>query len=127
MKTSLLAIASAAALFFSTAAFAAGPPNDYRYDNRGRDKDTNYGPNKNARVSPSERARWEAEQRRVAEQKRLAEQQRLAEEQRLAEQRRLAEQQRFRDRYDDYAKNHRVTSQERARWEAAHRNDRDRR
>jgi hypothetical protein len=127
MKTSLLSLTTAAALFFSTTTFAAGPPNDRRDNDRrietrndGRDKDLNYGYPKNYKVSAKERARYEAEQRKLAEQ-----------------QRKLAEQQRkMADRHDDrndrdfnygYDKKHQVTPQERARWEAAHRNDRDRR
>ena len=54
MNTSLLATLATAALLTATSAFAApfqGPGNNYGYD-------------KNHRVTPQERARWEAQYRR---------------------------------------------------------------
>ncbi|MDO7877316.1 hypothetical protein Q5H93_21405 [Hymenobacter sp. ASUV-10] len=118
MKTSLLSLA-AALLLVSNVTFAAGPPNDRRAD-----KESNYGYPKNYKVSAKERARYEAEQRKLAEQQRkMVEQQRKQAEQ----QRKLADRRDDRDFNFGYPKNHQVTPQERARWEAAQRNDRDRR
>ena len=115
MKTTLLSLATA--LLLTTSAFAAPAPGhddnrrpsiDCRDDRN--DKDFNYGYDKKHRVTPQEKARWEAAHRND----------------RYDNQRN--------DRYDDrrdqrdfnygYDKNHKVTAREKARWEAAHRNDR---
>jgi hypothetical protein len=110
MNTSLLATLATAALLTATSAFAApfqGPGNNYGYD-------------KNHRVTPQERARWEAQHkndRRDDDHKND----------------RHDNDRRDNDRRDDkfdrnknygFDKNHRVTPQERARWEAQHKNDR---
>ncbi|UOG76529.1 hypothetical protein MTX78_07990 [Hymenobacter tibetensis] len=135
MKTSLLSLAAAFVLFSSTASLAAAP--DHRDDDRRRtensryddrnDRDFNYGYDKKHRVTPAEKARWEAAHRT---------------DRRDYDKRdynnRQADRYDRRDsnnRYDGrnekdfnygYDKKHKVTSQERARWEAAHRNDRNR-
>ncbi|MBH8567768.1 hypothetical protein KB206_02665 [Microvirga sp. STS02] len=56
MKASLFSIIAAAALFTSTASFAAAGPFDHRYDDR-NSKDFNYGYDRNHRVTAYERAR----------------------------------------------------------------------
>ncbi|GAB3580004.1 hypothetical protein [Hymenobacter daeguensis] len=115
MKTTLFSILAAATLFVSTPSMAAAPaafPLDNRnpYDrlNDRNDKDFNYGFDKRHRVTPQERARWEAAYRNDRRDDRRD------------------------DRFDDrnsrdfnygFDKGHRVTAQERARWEAAHRYD----
>ena len=65
MKASLFPIIAAAALFTSSAAFAAEGPFDRRYDGRDdrNSKDFNYGYDRNHRVTAQERARWEAAHR----------------------------------------------------------------
>lgn len=142
MKTSLLSLAAAFALLASTNSFAAAPAagpdwkNDRRDDDRRNDrndKDFNYGYDRSHRVTPAERARWEAAHRNdnnrsnkiaAADRARL-ERERL-EAQRREAQRRQDEERRRNDRNDrdfnyGYDRSHRVTAAERARWEAAHR------
>ena len=69
MKTTLFATLATAALLTATSAFAA-PYNDHDHDGpryeqqRPGDRNFNYGYDKKHRVTPQERARWEAEQRR---------------------------------------------------------------
>jgi hypothetical protein len=135
MKSFLFAALATASLLTSTGAFAAaplaGPGRDHRYEQqRPGDRDFNYGYDRNHRVTPQERARWEAEHRND----------------------RRDDDRRDNDRRDDkfdrnknygfdrdhrvtpderrdwerahnygYAQNHRVTTQERARWEAQYR------
>ena len=62
MKASLFSIIAAAALLTSSAAFAAAGPFDHRYDDRNSPY-FNYGYDRSHRVSPPERARWEAAHR----------------------------------------------------------------
>jgi len=62
MKTSLFSVLAAAFLFTSSAAFADAHDHDRRYDDR-NSKDFNYGYDRSHRVTPAERARWEAEHR----------------------------------------------------------------
>jgi hypothetical protein len=142
MKTSLLSLAAAVALLSSTASFAAplagSDWNDARREADRRDdrndKDFNYGYDRSHRVTTSERARWEAAHRNdhydnrssALERARL---EREAAQRRLEEERRLQELRRRDDRNDKnfnygYDRNHRVSAAEKARWEAAHRNDR---
>ena len=108
MKVTFLSLVTACVLLTSGAAVAQ----DHR-DGR-QDQNSNYGFDKNHKVTPQERARWEAEHKN--------------------------------DRHDDkndhhdgknnqhderndkgfnygFDKNHKVTPQERARWDAAHKND----
>ncbi|GGG49534.1 hypothetical protein [Hymenobacter glacieicola] len=123
MKTALLSLATGLVLFSSTASFAAPVP-DHRDDDKRRkgytkyndrnDRDFNYGYDKKHRVTPAEKARWEATQRN--------------ERRDDYRDNRRDNDNRREDRNDrnfnyGYEKNHRVTPQERARWEAAHRND----
>jgi hypothetical protein len=133
MKSFLFAALATASLFTSTGAFAAaplaGPGNRYEQQRPG-DRDFNYGYDRSHRVTPQERARWEAQHRND----------------------RRDDDRRDNDRRDDkfdrnknygfdrdhrvtpderrdwerahnygYAQNHRVTTQERARWEAQYR------
>ena len=138
MKTSLLSLAAAFALLASTNSFAAAPiasadwKNDRREDDRRNDRndrDFNYGYDRNHRVTPAERARWEAAHRNDNRSNKLssAERTRLErlERERLEAQRRLDDDRRRNDRDFNYGydRNHRVTAAERARWEAQHRND----
>ncbi|MDB5235616.1 MAG: hypothetical protein JWR44_2609 [Hymenobacter sp.] len=101
MKASLFSIIAAAALFTSSASFAAEGPYDRRYDDR-NSKDFNYGYDRSHRVTDYERARWEADHRNDG--------------------RRDDRNDNF-DRNTNYGydRNHRVTSQEKARWEAQQR------
>jgi hypothetical protein len=114
MKTSLLATLATAALLTATSAFAApfqGPGNNYGYD-------------KNHRVTPQERARWEAQHKNDRRDNDRKDDRRDNDRK---------DDRRDNDRRDDkfdrnknygFEKNHRVTPQERARWEAQHKNDR---
>lgn len=122
MKTSFFSAFAAVALLASTSAFAApapaanhdrddrrvdqGPGN--RYDDR-NSKDFNYGFDRKHRVTPQEKARWEAAHQGPAVVV-------------VSPQERARWEAERRNNYG-YAKNHRVTAQERARWEAAHRYD----
>lgn len=107
MKASLFSLLAAAALFTTTTSMAAPFPGD-RYNDR-NSKDFNYGFDKNHRVTPKERDRWEAAHRDDRKDDR-----------------------RDYNRFDDrnskdfnygFDKKHRVTRQERERWEATHRFD----
>ncbi|MFD2720894.1 hypothetical protein ACFST9_19395 [Hymenobacter monticola] len=105
MKASLFSIIAAAALFTSSASFAAEGPFDRRYDGRDdrNSKDFNYGYDRNHRVTAAERARWEAAHRNDN---------------------------RRDDHYDrnqnyGFERSHRVTAQEKARWEAQQRAQRE--
>jgi hypothetical protein len=120
MKASLFSIIAAAMLLASSPSFAAaaGPYDTYRNDH-GRDdrngKEFNYGFDKKHRVTPQERARWEAAHR----------------DNRNDDRRDDRNDNRNDNRNDHFDRNqnygfdrdHRVTPQERARWEAAHRNN----
>jgi hypothetical protein len=114
MKASLFSIIAAATFLAATPSFAAasanGPYDNHRNDHDRDDrnsKDFNYGFDKKHRVTPQERARWEAAHRDNRNDDRRD------------------------DRHDQFDRNqnygfdrdHRVTPQERARWESAHRND----
>ncbi|RSK48923.1 hypothetical protein [Hymenobacter rigui] len=118
MKTSLLSLAAAFGLLASTAALAAPAP-DHRDDDRYRreynkyddrnNRDFNYGFNKKHRVTPAEKARWEAQHRNDGR-----------------DDDRRSDYDRRNDRNDrdfnyGFDKKHRVTPAEKARWEAQHR------
>ncbi|UOQ96998.1 hypothetical protein MUN81_17375 [Hymenobacter sp. 5317J-9] len=103
MKASLFSLLAAAALFTSTASFAAEGPFDHRYDDR-NSKDFNYGYDRNHRVTAAEKARWEAAHRND---------------------RRDNDDHFDRNQNYGYDRNHRVTAQERARWEAQQRAQRE--
>lgn len=121
MKTSFFSAFAALALFASTSAFAApaadhddrrpaqGPGN--RYDDR-NSKDFNYGHDRKHRVTPQEKARWEAAHRNDRRGPAGA----------VASQQQARWDAERRNNYG-YAKTYRVTDQERARWDAAHRDD----
>jgi hypothetical protein len=106
MKASLFSLLAAAALFTSSAAFAAEGPFDHRYDGRDdrNSKDFNYGYDRNHRVSNAEKARWEAAHRNDND-------------------RRDGRDNTPFDRNTNYGydPNHRVTAVEKARWEAQQR------
>jgi hypothetical protein len=124
MKSSLFATLATAALLTATNAFAAplqGPGNNYGYD-------------KNHRVTPQERARWEAQHKNDRHDNDHKDDRR--DNDRRDNDRRDNDHKNDRrdnDRKDDkfdrnknygFDQNHRVTPQERARWEAQHKNDR---
>ncbi|TPG72202.1 hypothetical protein [Hymenobacter nivis] len=134
MKTSFFSAFAAIALLASTSAFAApapaanhdrddrrpaqGPGN--RYDDR-NSKDFNYGYDRKHRVTPQERARWEAAHRNDRRDDHRDDHRGPAVAVVAPSQQARWEAER-RNNYG-YAKNHRVTDQERARWDAAHRYD----
>ncbi|MFC7669990.1 hypothetical protein ACFQT0_23445 [Hymenobacter humi] len=98
----------------------------HRYDRDERndryDRNQNYGYEQNHRVTSAERARWETQQREAqlrAAQQREAE---LRAAQQREAQQRASQNNGYSSNYG-YDRNHRVTPQERARWEAAHRYD----
>ncbi|TGE26025.1 hypothetical protein E5K00_12785 [Hymenobacter aquaticus] len=148
MKTSLLSLAAAFALLASSAAVAApSAGSDWRDDARREmerrrddrnDKDFNYGYDRSHRVTAAERARWEAahkndryNDRYDRNDNRLTSAEQAREQARLnrLETLRRQEEARRDDRNDKdfnygYDRNHRVSAAERARWEAAHKNDR---
>ena len=109
MKTALLSFVAAVAMLATTQSFAAAPASDHR-DNDRREK--NY---KEDRRAAAERARFEAARRKMQ----------IERERKEAAERARQEARRRKDRDFNYGydRNHRVTSSERARWEAAHRND----
>lgn len=137
MKTSLFSVIAAASLL-GTTAFAAAPtssihdrdgrpsaqqnPND-RFNDR-NDKDFNYGFDKKHKVTSDERKRWEdAHKDRKDDRK----EDRKDYKEARKDDRKDYKDDRKDDRKDDknygYDKNHKVTPEERARWEAAHKND----
>jgi hypothetical protein len=113
MKASLFSLLAAAALFTSSAAFAAEDPFDRRYDGRDdrNSKDFNYGYDRSHRVTNAEKARWEAAHRN---------------DRRDDDRRNDRDDDHF-DRNQNYGydRNHRVTAQEKARWEAQQRAQRE--
>lgn len=138
MKTSFFSILAAVSLL-ATSAFASAPaglsnghdnsriaqqgPNN-RFNDR-NDKDFNYGFDKKHQVTSEERKRWEEAHKndRKDERKDLKE---------IRKDERKDYKDERKDRKDDrkdkdfnygFDKNHKVTPQERARWEEAHRND----
>jgi poly(3-hydroxybutyrate) depolymerase len=137
MKASLFsALAAAALLASSTASFAAAPPvasfgshDPYnRYDDR-NSRDFNYGYDRSHRVTPSERARWEAAHRNDRKDDRRDYKDDVKDARRdykndIKDARRdYKDDRNSKDFNYGFDKKHRVTAQERARWEAAHRYD----
>ncbi|MDB5269402.1 MAG: hypothetical protein JWP58_2442 [Hymenobacter sp.] len=131
MKASLFSIIAAAALFTSTASFAAAGPFDHRYDDR-NSKDFNYGYDRNHRVTDYERARWEAAHKNDRKDDRRDAKNDIREAKSdlrdakgdLRDARRDAKDDRNNPAFNyGYDRNHRVSAQERARWESAHRYD----
>lgn len=148
MKANLFASFAATALLAATSAFAAPAPadnhdRDNRYQQGPGDRNNNYGYDRNHRVTPQERARWEAQHRNDKHDDRRDNDHK-------------DNGRRGNDKHDDrrddkfdrnknygfdrdhkvtqderrnweqghnygYAQNHRVTAQERARWEAQYR------
>ena len=144
MKSTLLSLAAAFLLVTSTFA-APAPGQDNRNQDVARrddrnDKDFNYGYDKKHKVTPAEKARWEAAHKNDKRDDRKEDDRRDA-NYGYDKNHKVTPQEKARweaahknDRKDDnrrndkdfnygYAKNHRVTAQEKARWEAAHRND----
>lgn len=131
MKTLIFSIFAAVALFTSTAAAAQSRP-ETRPDN--------YGYDKNHQVTPEERARWEEAHKdgrkddQQADRKDGRKDAGVADrkENRKTDQKDDRKDARKDDRRDDrkdkdfnygFDKSHQVTPEERARWEAAHKND----
>ena len=118
MKASLFSLLAAAALFTSSAAFAAEGPFDRRYDGRDdrNSKDFNYGYDRNHRVTNAEKARWEAAHRNDNRN-----------DNRNDDRRNDNRNDGHFDRNQNYGfeRNHRVTAQEKARWEAQQRAQRE--
>jgi len=123
MKSFLLAALASASLFTTTGAFAAAPGNDHdRYEQqRPGDRDFNYGYDRQHRVTPQERARWEAQHRNDRrDNDKFDRNQNYGFER---DHRVTPDERRAWERAHNYgyAQNHRVTPQERARWEAQYR------
>ncbi len=122
MKSFLFAALATASLFTSTGAFAAtlpGPGSRYEQARPG-DRDFNYGYDRNHRVTPQERARWEAQHRNDRRDDKFDRSKNFGfdrDHKVTLEERRDWE----RAHNYGYAQNHRVTPQERARWEAQYR------
>ncbi|MCB2409915.1 hypothetical protein [Hymenobacter lucidus] len=133
MKTSLLSFAAAVALLASSTASFAAPATDWRDDarreaerrkdddrrNDRNDKDFNYGYDRSHKVTNAERSRWEAAHKNDRRDDRNNDRR---------------DDDRDRNNRDDrngkdfnygYDRNHKVSTAERARWEAAHKNDRN--
>ena len=130
MKASLFSIIAAAALLTSSVSFAAAGPFDHRYDDRNSPA-FNYGYDRSHRVTAYERARWEADHRdnKADRHEAKADIREAKADLRdakgdLREARRDAKDDRNSAAFNyGYDRNHRVSPQERARWEAAHRYD----
>jgi len=128
MKSFLFAALATASLLTSTGAFAAaplaGPGNRYEQQRPG-DPDFNYGYDRRHRVTPQERARWEAQHRndRRDDDRRADKFDRNKNYGFDRDHRVTPDERRAWERAHNYgyAQNHRVTSQERARWEAQYR------
>jgi hypothetical protein len=131
MKSFLFAALATASLLTSSCASATAfdhDRDDHRYEQqRPGDRDFNYGYDRNHRVTPQERARWEAQHRndrRDDDRRRdddhfdrnknygFERDHRVTPDERRAWER---------AHNYGYAQNHRVTPQERARWEAQYR------
>lgn len=134
MKASLFSLIAAAGLLASSASFAAVAPaavsfeshDPYdRYNDRSS-KDFNYGYDRNHRVTPSERARWEAAHKndrddRKDDRRDYKDDRRDYKDDRRDDRRDAKDDRNSKDFNYGFDKKHRVTAQERARWEAAHR------
>ena len=127
MKTSLFAAFVTAVLLSATSTFAA-PLNDHegpRYELRPGDRDFNYGYPRDYRVSPRERARWEAEHRTARRDDHRPDD-RFDRNQNFGFDRDHQATRDERRHWEEahnygYSQDHRVTPQERARWEAQYR------
>jgi Ni/Co efflux regulator RcnB len=124
MKTPLFATLAAAALLTATSAFAAPFQGPGRNDNR----NDNYGYAKGHRVTPQERARWEAEHRNDnrSAQHDNRNGDKFDRNQNYGFDRDHKVTQQERRHWEEthnygYAQGHRITSQEKARWEASYR------
>jgi hypothetical protein len=131
MKTPLFATLAAAALLTATSAFAA----PFQGPGRDNNRNDNYGYAKGHRVTPQEKARWEAEHRndnRNAQHDNRNEHNdnrngdKFDRNQNYGFDRDHKVTQQERRRWEEthnygYAQGHRVTPQERARWEASYR------
>ena len=128
MKTAFFSLIAAATLLASTPSFAAAPAAAYPHDNHGpadryndrNSKDFNYGFDKKHRVTPQEQARWEATHRDDRRDDHRDDHRDDRKDDRRDD--------RFNDRNNKdfnygFERNHRVTPQERTRWETAHRYD----
>ncbi|GAB3580000.1 hypothetical protein [Hymenobacter daeguensis] len=137
MKTALFSILAAASLLTASASAATpalpGPelrteqqnPND-RFNDR-NSRDFNYGFDKNHKVTPDERKRWEeAHKNDLRDDRKDYKNERKDERKDRREDMKDARKDERKDKDFNYGfdKNHKVTPQERARWEEAHRNDR---
>lgn len=123
MKSFLLAALAAASLLTSTSAFAASPfagPGPRYEQQRPGDRDFNYGYDRNHRVTPQERARWEAQHRNDRRDDKFDRSKNYGFDR---DHRVTPDERRDWERSHNYgyAQNHRVTPQERARWEAQYR------
>ena len=127
MKSFLFAALASASLLTSTGAFAAAPSDNHDRDDRRfeqqrpGDRDFNYGYDRNHRVTPQERARWEAQHRnddRRDDKFDRSKNYGFDRDHRVSPDERRAWE---RAHNYGYAQNHRVTPQERARWEAQYR------
>jgi hypothetical protein len=138
MKSFLFAALATASLLTSTGAFAAAPlagPGSRYEQQRPGDRDFNYGYDRNHRVTPPERARWEAQHRNDRREDDRRDNDRRKDDRRDdkfdrnknygfdRDHRVTPDERRDWERAHNYgyAQNHRVTSQERARWEAQYR------
>jgi len=123
MKSFLFAALATASLLTSTGAFAAalpaGPGNRYEQPRPG-DRDFNYGYDRNHRVTPQERARWEVQHRNDRRDDKFDRSKNYGFDR---DHRVTPDERRDWERSHNYgyAQNHRVTTQERARWEAQYR------
>ena len=132
MKASFFSILAAASLL-ATTSFAATPasfepdsrpaqqnPND-RFNNR-NDKDFNYGFDKKHKVTPDERKRWEDAHKNDRKDDRKDNKEDRKDRKDDQKDVRKDDRKDGKDSNYGYDKNHRVTPEERSRWEAAHRN-----
>ena len=125
MKSFLFAALATASLLTSSCASATAFDHDHdragHYEQRPGDRDFNYGYDRNHRVTPQERARWEAQHRnddRRDDKFDRSKNYGFDRDHRVTrDERRDWE----RSHNYGYAQNHRVTPQERARWEAQYR------
>jgi hypothetical protein len=129
MKSFLFAALASASLLTSACASATAFDHDRdgrRYEQqRPGDRDFNYGYDRNHRVTPQERARWEAQHRndRRDDDRRDDKFDRSKNYGFDRDHRVTPDERRAWERAHNYgyAQNHRVTPQERARWEAQYR------
>ena len=126
MKSLLFAALATASLLTSSCASATTAFDNHdrdgrRYEQRPGDRDFNYGYDRNHRVTPKERARWEAQHRNDRRDDDHFDRNKnygFDRDHRVTPDERRAWE---RAHNYGYAQNHRVTPQERARWEAQYR------